>query len=130
MEFFPSFIVESVKQSWFADDASVGGNLVGIHRWWEKLVSVGPMYGYFPNPTKSWLIVKENCVDHACALFQNAGINITVDGKRHLGAALGSRQFVEEYVQKKVDGWVKGIDRLSSFAVSHQLMLHLHMVYL
>ena len=22
---------ESVKQSWFADDASVGGNLVGIH---------------------------------------------------------------------------------------------------
>ena len=110
---------ESVKQSWFADDASVGGNLVGIHQWWEKLVSVGPMYGYFPNPTKSWLIVKENCVDHASALFQNTGINITVDGKRHLGAALGSRQFVEEYVQNKVDGWVKEIDRLSSFAVSH-----------
>ena len=82
-----------------------------------KLVSVGPMYGYFPNPTKSWLIV--NCVDHASALFQNAGISITADGKRHLGAALGSRQFVEEYVQKGVDGWVKEIDRLSSFAVSH-----------
>ena len=83
------------------------------------------MYGYFPNPTKSWLIVKENCVDHASALFQNAGINITVDGKRHLGAALGSRHIV---VQKKVDGWVKEIDRLSS-VILMQLMLHLRMVY-
>ena len=42
---------ESVKQSWFADDASVGDNLVGIHRWWMKLVSVAPtcMYGYIPS---------------------------------------------------------------------------------
>ena len=63
--------------------------------------------------------MKENCVDHASALFHNAGIDIILDGKRHLGAALGSRQFVEEYVQKKVDGWVKEIDRLSSFALSH-----------
>ena len=110
---------ESIKQCWFAiaGDASVGGSLVGIHQWWEKLVSDGPIYGYFP--TKSWLIVKETCVDHASTLFQNAGINITVDGKRHLGAALGSRQFVEEYVQKKVDGWVKDIERLSFFALSH-----------
>lgn len=76
--------------------------------------------------------MKENCVDHASALFQNAGINTTVDGKRYLGAALGCRQFVEEYVQKKVDGWMKEIDRLSSFAliILMQLMLHLCMVYL
>ena len=23
--------------------------VIGVHRWLEKLVSVGPIYGYFPN---------------------------------------------------------------------------------
>ena len=57
-----------------------------------------------PMPPKTWLIVKEDKLKAATATFQGSGINITTKGKRHLGAALCTRMFVEEYVQHKVTG--------------------------
>ena len=42
-----------------ADDFSVAGNLNSIKDYWDKLTAIGPKYGYFPKPTKSYLIVKE-----------------------------------------------------------------------
>ena len=41
---------DHIKQVWYADDATACGNLMGIHRWWDRLVSIGPDFGYFPNP--------------------------------------------------------------------------------
>ena len=38
--------------------------------------------------------------------------------KRHLGAALGSSSFVEEYVSRKVDKWVMQVKRLSEIALT------------
>ena len=38
-------------------------------------------------------------------LFTDTDVNISIEGKRHLGAALGSRTFTEEYVTNKVQGW-------------------------
>ena len=46
------------KQVWFTDDATAGGKSVELRKWWEKIVSRGPSYGYFPNPGKTLLIVK------------------------------------------------------------------------
>ena len=43
----------------FADDFSVAGNLNSIKDYWGKLTAIGPKYGYFPKPTKSYLILKE-----------------------------------------------------------------------
>ena len=47
-----------VKQCWYVDDASAGGRLQDLKSWWDKLTLLGPQYGYFPNPEKTWLIVK------------------------------------------------------------------------
>ena len=49
----------NVKQCWYADDASAGGELQHIKVWWDGLTQMGPQYGYFPNPEKAWLVVKE-----------------------------------------------------------------------
>ena len=38
-----------VKQVWFADDATAGGNLVNLKEWWEHIIQLGPNYGYHPN---------------------------------------------------------------------------------
>ena len=43
----------------FAQDFSVTGNLNSLKDYWDKLTAIGPKYGYFPKPTKSYLIVKE-----------------------------------------------------------------------
>ena len=44
-----------------------------------------------------------------------------MEGQRHLGAALGSQAFAEEYVSKKVTDWVSEITLLSEIA---QTRLH------
>ncbi|MCY4641269.1 MAG: reverse transcriptase domain-containing protein, partial [Gammaproteobacteria bacterium] len=109
---------DQVKQVWFADDATAGARLYHLRAWWDHLVAIGPEYGYHPNASKTWLIVKENLHDAATTTFQGTDVNITVEGKRQLGAALGTRSFAEEYVRRKVASWVDEIERLSSIALT------------
>ena len=47
-------------------------------------------------------------------MFRDTFINVTTAGHKHLGAALGSRSFLEEYVGEKVDEWVP---KLADFAI-------------
>jgi len=50
------------------------------HRW-DRLVSIGPDFGYFLNPSKTCLIVKDSFYDSAVSIFQGSGVCISVDGK-------------------------------------------------
>ena len=43
-------------------------------------------------------------------MFRDTAINVTIEG--HLGAALGSRSFLEEFVGEKVDKWVNEVTKL------------------
>lgn len=43
---------------------------------------------------------------------------MTVEGNRHLGAAVGKPQLISGYVQLKVTEWVKEVECLSSIAVT------------
>jgi hypothetical protein len=82
------------------------------------LAEKGPKYGYFPKASKSWLIVKESLLEEAKVLFADTEVQITSDGKRHLGAAVGSAVFKNDYISEKVEGWVASIERLAKFAVT------------
>ena len=44
--------------------------------------------------------MKENKQEQAKDIFGDTSVQVTTSGKRHLGAALGSSSFVEEYQQK------------------------------
>ena len=39
----------------YTDDFSVAGNLQDLRRWWSVLTEIGPKFGYYPKPTKTWL---------------------------------------------------------------------------
>ena len=56
------------------------------------------LHGYHPNAVKTWLIVKEHHLDEAKDKFKDSGISITTEGKRHLGAAIGTSQFYVERI--------------------------------
>ena len=86
------------KQTWFADDTASGGHLIKLRQWWDRLNEFGPMYGYFPNSVKTNLIVKAQHEQKARAVFQGTEVNITVDGKRYLGGAIGTRMFTEDFL--------------------------------
>ena len=50
----------NAKEVVFSNDFFVAGSLNSIKDYWDKLTAIDPKYGYFPKPTKSYLIVKEN----------------------------------------------------------------------
>ena len=72
---------------------------------------------YFQNAKKCWLITKPKKEEEARAVFGARAINITMEGHKHLGAALGSRSYFEEYVGEKVEDWVSQVIKLAEFAV-------------
>ena len=43
-------------------------------------------------------------------------INVTIEGLKHVGAALGSRTFLEEYDGERVDEWVNEVTKRADFA--------------
>ena len=51
-------------------------------------------------------------------VFGYTAIDITTEGHKHLGAALGSRSYLEEYVGEKVEDWVSQVTKLAKFAIS------------
>ena len=107
-----------VKQVWYADDATGAGSCENLRQWWHEIEHFGPTFGYYPNGAKTYLIVKEEFEDKAKALFADTNVHITINGKRHLGAALGANTFTEEYVSSKVREWVKEIMHLSAVATT------------
>lgn len=94
----------NIKQVWYADDATAGGSLQVLRGWWDQMLDIGPAFGYYPNAAKTWLIVKEHHLEEAKIPFEDSGVSIsTTEGKRHLGAAIGTPQFITAYIERKVD---------------------------
>ena len=105
-----------LKQVAFADDISGIGRIVGLKKWWNCISEYGPFIGYFPKASKSWLTVKEEYLELEEKIFLESGVNITVYGRKHLGALIGSEQFKKEYIGEKVVNWINQIDMLSKIA--------------
>ena len=46
------------KQVWYADDATGCDKFEKLRSWFDELLVVGPVYGYFPKPVKCILVTK------------------------------------------------------------------------
>ena len=87
----------------YVDEFTGAGSITKLFYWWNTLTILAPLFRYHHKQTECWLIVKSHMKDIALKKFENAGINITEDGKRHLGAVIGSIEYRENYVTKKAD---------------------------
>jgi hypothetical protein len=72
--------------------------------------------GYIPNPSKTWLKVKEDINDEAKVAFASSKINISSSGCKHLSSALGKSPFIQDFLKAKVDKWSKELELLTSIA--------------
>ena len=111
-------VSSAAKQCWFADDATGSGSLQDVRKWWDELSESGPPLGYFPNAKKCWLIIKPEREQAAREVFRDTAINVTIEGHKHLHAALGAISFLEEYVGEKVVEWVGEVTKLADCAIS------------
>ena len=71
-------------QPWYADDAGAGRKFSHILEHLRDLQARGPARGYYPEPTKSSLVVALGNVARAEDFFQGMGIR-AVTGKGYLG---------------------------------------------
>jgi hypothetical protein len=54
-----------VEQPWYTDDAGAGAKADEIERFFPRLCEIGPLFGYYPEPTKSILIVQHHNLEEA-----------------------------------------------------------------
>uniref|UniRef100_A0A1X7SU22 Reverse transcriptase domain-containing protein n=1 Tax=Amphimedon queenslandica TaxID=400682 RepID=A0A1X7SU22_AMPQE len=109
----------SVIQSWYADDATAAGRLQTLREWWDGLVEAGPLFGYFPNSVKTWLLVKPSSADDAKAIFEDTNISITTEGRPVLGSPIGTSDYINKYVESQVSDWNCELRLLSEIAMPH-----------
>ena len=63
--------------------------------------------------------MKPEYLQVASEVFHDTGINITSEGRRHLGAAIGSKSFINNYMEEKVTQWDNEVNQLATIAATH-----------
>ena len=106
------------EQIWYTDDSAAIGTVAQLHAWWTKLAEVGPAFGYFPNPAKTWLVTKQDHFNLVTDTFRRSGVNVTPEGRPYLGAVIGTHEYIEKYVSSKVSDWSSCVNTLSDIAKS------------
>ena len=116
--------MSDVNQIWHADDAAGAGRIIRLHKWSDQLNSLGPKFGYFTNACKTWLVTKENCLSTAVEAFADTDVKVTSTGRPYLGAALGTEEYIQEFVTNKVQQWTGELEQLATISHSQPHAAH------
>ena len=79
------------------------------------LCSRGPAFGYFPQPSKCFVVVAPSFVDQAKNIFGCLGVQV-VTGHHFLGGYIGDMELRQDFVLQKVHQWSCHIRTPSAFA--------------
>ena len=71
-----------LKHVAYADDIGRGSKLKNLRNWWDRICLYGPMLGYYPKASKSWLVVKPEKEEEARQMFEDTGVQITTEGRK------------------------------------------------
>uniref|UniRef100_A0A1X7V433 Reverse transcriptase domain-containing protein n=1 Tax=Amphimedon queenslandica TaxID=400682 RepID=A0A1X7V433_AMPQE len=105
------------KQVWYADDLSVTGDFNNIRVWFENLLRIGPEYGYFPEPSKSFFVVHASMISEAHSFFKDLGVKISTSC-RYLGGMIGCDTGINDFISLRVKEWVHHLELLSNIAIN------------
>ena len=65
-----------VHQVWYADDATAASTSRQLRLWWNDLVDMGPLFGYYPNASKTYLVVKPEHEETARDAFADTDVRL------------------------------------------------------
>jgi hypothetical protein len=94
-----------------------------IRLYFEKLWEHGPPRGYFPEPSKSILMVEEHNEEKADACFKDSDWKV-VTGCRCLGGFIGDKAEQRKWVEEKAQTWADGVLELSKVVGRHPQAAH------
>ena len=104
------------EQAWYADDAGAGGNFSEIRRLFKILKEIGPDHGYFPEPSKSILVVRQHNLEAAKVAYPDFGFKVTIVGSRYLGGFVGKDNALRDWLREKTKIWEEVVVDLASAA--------------
>ena len=107
-----------VTQPWYADDAGAGGKFPNIMEHLRDLQARRPARGYYPEPTKSILVVAPGNVARAEEQFWGMGVRV-VTGHRYLRGYIGDKEEEGRWLTVKIKGWTESVDILAEVSRKH-----------
>ena len=108
----------TIKHVAYADDLGGGSRLEQLRKWWDRITEYGPLLGYYPKASKTWLVVKAEKYEDAQVVFHGTGINISIEGRKYLGGFVGTKEGSVSYVNKLQEKWIEELEVLTNIAKS------------
>ena len=104
---------QNTPSPWYADNGSVAGQLDNISKFFTRLCTLGPNYGYFPEESKSILVVRKKDAGLAEEFCKINKLNFTIEHRhRYLGGFVGEKCWETEWLQKKLNDWKEAIESI------------------
>ena len=100
-------VKNETKQATFADDPAGVKALRDILQWWKNIETFGPLLGYYPKASKSWLVVKPEVLAEAEAMFNGTGVNIMTQENEYLVGFFGNFEGKSSYCVELVQEWIQ-----------------------
>ena len=99
--------VPDVLQPWYANDAAMQGPPDCVAACFKLLCKIGPMFGYYPEPKKSFAICPLVVEAEVKEVFNAEGLAVqTCRGHRYVGGYVGSLAMRNRWVEPMVAQWV------------------------
>jgi hypothetical protein len=92
--------------------------LIRVYTNHTRLQEIGPNYGYFPELSKSVLIVSQDNLEAAKSAFKDLDFEVTT-GHRYLGGFLGDKDTLTTWIQEKAHNWAEAVKELASAAKNY-----------
>ena len=93
------------------DDSACCGLLLHIREWLLRLPEHDHAYGYYVEPSKSVLIIKEQYLKEAQDILADLQVRVILLSY-FLGGCVDNMEGIRQYVACKVNNWVKGVEQL------------------
>ena len=94
----------------------MAGSIKNIKCYWDPLNSIAQFFSYYPNASKSHIVVKIQYLQTARVTFGNTKVSLTSEGMRHLGTVTGSDYFKEKCVSDLEVNFRNQLELLSKIA--------------
>lgn len=84
-------------QNWYTGDSACSAKLPMLLEWFDKLLKLGPEFGYYPE-RKTFLVVDPRDEVGNNMLFSDLGVNLVI-GHSFLGGFVGDQESTEDCVE-------------------------------
>ncbi|KAL7461856.1 hypothetical protein ACHAXS_002258, partial [Conticribra weissflogii] len=114
------FLSENFLDPWYADDATIVASVSDTIIIIQEIQRLGPVYGYYIQPEKSFHICSPSQLAKSKPLFDSANLHLQyVEGMRYLGSYIGDKDFFPTWIKPQIQPWISAVHDLSLAAVKY-----------